>query len=189
VAVATMVDAIRRLAVRVRTLRDPGNTPRCRHWTVRSEAEIHAVASQLTDGMDSAGPLLPSMLRDLVALNTPALFLNIIDSASPVHVVLQSWDGRGIRLRGRNYLLETGSQAPEGIEAFTTAPFSHTSMLYPTAPDHPLYVISIERQEERVYRGEIPSYLTHASIMVNGVLVARCERLLHERGAHVWRAA
>jgi hypothetical protein len=164
--------------------------PRCLVREVRSESDVRAVAAQLWVGLrPSAAALSPLLLRDLVALNTPALFLNIVDEQLPLSVVLRPWDGRSIRMRGSSYLVEVGSEAPEGVEAFTSSQDAHVTALYPTAPDHPLYVISIEQQAQHVYGGAIPSYLTHITIVVNGSVITHCERLLHERGPHVWRAA
>jgi hypothetical protein len=184
-----IVRSIRRLVEYARVRRRARPAPRCASYEVRSENDILTCAAQHAPPWEGVAAVLPSLLRDLVALNTPALFLNIIDGGAPVHVMLRPWPGRSVRFRGSSYLVEAGSEAPEGMEAFTGGPFSHVTALYPTVPDHPVYMVSIERQDARLYTGEIPSYLTHVTIMVNGRLVAHCERLLHERGPQVWRAA
>lgn len=161
--------------------------PRCVSVEVRTEGDILRAAGLLARGGEPT--ILPSLIRDLVRLNTPALFLNIVDHRAPARVVLEPWEGRSIRFQGSAYLATASSEAPEGVEAFAAVPFSHVTALYPTAPDHPVYVMAIEWQGDDVYCGRVPPYLTHASIMVNGRLLTHGERLLRERGVRVWWAA
>ncbi|CAN5640672.1 hypothetical protein BH23GEM9_BH23GEM9_06620 [soil metagenome] len=184
---------LQKLVLRARSIGSAPAVPRCTSLEVRSEDEIRTAALELSATMSASSPgaaaVLPSLLRDLVSLNTPSLFLNIMDSRAPIRVVLRPWEQRTLRFRGTSFLVEAASEATEGIEAYTMAPFSHVTALYPTAPDHPVYVISLEHHDEGNYTGDIPQYLTHLSIMVNGSLVAHCERLLHERGPQGWGGA
>jgi hypothetical protein len=153
----------------------------------RSDAELMRAAHRLAPTHHGAG-YYEHHLRKLVELNTPALLLNIVQPSGPVHVCISPWEGRSIRFRGRGYLVDAGSEAPEGMEAFTASPWSHVTALYPTVPDHPVYVMSIEHQKERAHAGAVPPYLTHVTILVNGLAIVAAERLLHERGAQVWAA-
>jgi hypothetical protein len=153
---------------------------------VRSEHEVRTAAQELAGPAGVEPAALEVLLRELVALNTPALFLNIVQRGGPLRVVLKPWAGRTIRFRGRNYFVDAGAEAGEGIEAFTRTSYAHVTALYPTAPDHPLYVVSIEHQGALIHTGEFPSYLTHLTLVMNGFVSARCERLLHERGTQVF---
>jgi hypothetical protein len=166
----------------------PGHAAaRCHSMEARSEAEILGAARRLAPARVGSG-YYEHHLRRLAELNTPALLLNIVEPSARVHVLLRPWEGRSVRFRGRGYFLDAGSEAPEGMEAFTTSPGSHVTVLYPTVPDHPVYVMSIEHQKERVYAGDVPQYLTHVTIMVNGIAIAVAASLLHERGPQVWAA-
>jgi hypothetical protein len=153
---------------------------------VRSEDEVRQAAQTLAPAAHAEPAAFEALIRELVALNTPALFLNIVQRGGPLRVVLKPWDGRSVRFRGRNYMVDAGSGATDGVEALSRTPAVHTTALYPTSPDHPLYVVSIEHQGSLVHTGEFPSYLTHLTLVMNGVVTARCERLLHERGVQVF---
>lgn len=177
---------IRQVVRTMRRTRVAKSEPRCMRMQARSEQEVRTAAIRLA-GDGPAGHIEP-LIRELVELNTPALFLNIVDPGVRVSVMLRPSALRSIRFRGRSWFLDAGSDAPEGIEAFMNAPFSHVTTLYPTAPDHPVYVMSIEHQGERVYTGDAPEWLTHVTIVVNGRVIARAERLLRERGMQVWAA-
>jgi hypothetical protein len=170
-----------------RAKRVPAVVPRCMSREVRSEQEVRAAAYEVARSAPQFTPgMLEVLIRELVEMNTPALLLNVVQRSGPVRVVLKPWEGRTVRFRGRNYYVDIGSESSEGIEAFTHAPFAHTTVLYPTAPDHPLYVISIEQQGAVEYAGHFPPYLTHVTVIANGLVTARAERLLHERGVRVW---
>jgi len=176
---------LRRVLRRVAPVRVTKEVPRCVSVEARSEQDV-AIAV-LRTGADA--PVLTGLLiRQLVELNTPALYLNIVQPDARVHVVLRPAKGRSIRFRGRRWFLDAGSEAPEGVEAFTSSPMAHVTQLYPVTPDHPVYVMSIEHQGDTVYTGDVPSYLTHVTIVVNGHVVARAERVLHERGPQVYAA-
>lgn len=179
--------AMQKLVLGARALKPPRPVPRCLSLQARSEHDVRSLAMKLAGGPVGADTL-QNLLRDLVALNTPALFLNIRHEVPRMNVMLRPWDGRSIRFRGPSFMVDAGSEAPEGVEAFAIAPFSHVTALYPTTPDHPVYVISIEYQDQSLITGEVPAYLTHVTILVNGVLLAHRERLLHERGPQVWAA-
>lgn len=159
--------------------------PRCVSTQARSEGDIRVAAFRAAADRPVLGEAL---IRELVELNTPALFLNIVQPGVHVHVVLRPAPTRSIRFRGRRFFLDAGSAAPEGIEAFMHAPLAHVTELYPVTPDHPVFVMGIEHQGDTVYTGDVPSWLTHVTIMVNGRVVARGERLLRERGPQVWAA-
>jgi hypothetical protein len=161
---------------------------RCTRVDVRSEQDIRTAAGRVLPRAAADRIRMQSLLRELVALNTPALYLNVVQRAPRVHVVLRPWDGSSIRFRGGNYFVDAGSDSMEGSEAFVNAPFSHVTMLYPTAPDHPVYVISIENQGQAVITGDVPPYLTHVTIVVNGRVITQSERLLRERGPQIWAA-
>lgn len=188
-ATNTLARAMKKLAGYARVLGTESAPPRCLSLQARSEQELRFAASRLATGSALGSGTLQILLRELVELNSPALFLNIRQKRGPTHVVLEPWGGASTRFQGSSFLLEAGSAAPEGVEAFALAPFSHVTQLFPTAPDHPVYVMSIEHPAQHVITGLVPSYLTHVSILVNGSLVAHCERLLHERGPHIWAAA
>jgi hypothetical protein len=178
-----VVNTVRRLLRRVRRKH---RAPRCLSVEVRSEVEVRKIAHELASAAHTEPAAFEALIRELVALNTPALFLNIVQRGGPLRVVLQPWDGPSIRFRGRNYMVDAGAGAPEGSEAFTRAPGAQVTALYPASPDHPLYVVSIEHQGSLVHTGEFPSYITHLTLVMNGAVTARCERLLHERGVQVF---
>jgi hypothetical protein len=161
---------------------------RCTRIDVRSAHDIRTAAFRVVPDDAAARSLMQLLLRDLVALNTPALYLNVVQRAPRVHVMLRPWDGSSIRFRGDSYFVDAGSESVEGIEAFANVPFSHVTTLYPTAPDHPVYVISIENQGAATITGDVPPYLTHVTIIVNGRVVTQGERLLRERGPQIWAA-
>ena len=178
-----VLNAVKRLFLRAR----PGHrVARCLSMEVRSEDEVRNAAHELAANTNVPPAVLEALIRELVALNTPALFLNVVQRGGPLRVVLKPWDGRTVRFRGRNYMVDAGAGATEGVEAFTRAPLAHVTSLYPTSPDHPLYVVSIEHQGSLVHTGEFPPYLTHLTLIMNGAVTARCERLLHERGTQVF---
>jgi hypothetical protein len=174
--------------VQRRVRRPQQRVSRCARHDVRSEYDIRTVAFQLgrRAGMEPAA--VQSLLRELVELNTPALYLNVIQHTAGLRVMLQPWDGRSTRFRGDTYFVDAGAESVEGIEAFAHTPFAHVTTLYPTAPDHPVYAISIENQGDATIAGKVPAYLTHVTIVVNGRVITRCERLLHERGPQIWAA-
>ena len=178
-----VVTTVRRL---LRRARPKHRVPRCLSVEVRSEDEVRKAASELAGPAHVEPAALEALIRELVALNTPALFLNVVQRGGPVRVVLKPSEGRSVRFRGRNYVVDAGAGATEGVEALTRAPGAHATALYPTSPDHPLYVVSIEHQGSLVITGEFPSFITHLTIVMNGVVTARCERLLHERGVQVF---
>lgn len=165
-----------------------GGKPCCRRHAVRSEADIRAAAAALAPAARMAAPAVQSLLRELVALNTPALYLGIVQRPGPVRVVLHPWGGRTLRFRGPTYLLDAGSEATEGVEAFVAPPFARATSLYATTPDHPVYAVAIEHQGVREVAGSVPAWLTHVTIVVNGRVVTQGERLLHERGPQIWAA-
>jgi hypothetical protein len=178
-----VVTALRRL---LRRARPKQRIARCLSMEVRSEQEVRSAAHELAANAGAVPAVFEALIRELVALNTPALFLNVVQRGGPLRVVLKPWDGRTVRFRGRNYMIDAGAGATEGVEAFTRTPLAHVTALYPTSPDHPLYVVSIEHQGSLVHTGEFPSYLTHLTLVMNGVVTVRCERLLHERGTQVF---
>jgi hypothetical protein len=91
-----------------------------------------------------------------------------------------------VQFRGRNYVVDVGAGPANAVEEFERTPAAHVTSLYPASPDHLLYVVSIEHQGTLVHTGEFPAYLTHLTLLMNGVVTARCERLLHERGTQVF---
>jgi hypothetical protein len=182
-----LTESLRRFVRGAQALAPVRPAARCLSMEVRSEAQIRHAAQQLSAESRAEAVAYAWRLRELVALNTPALFLNLV-ATGPVRVVLRPWEGRSVRFRGPGYFVDAGSAAPEGVEAFTEAPFSHVTALYPAVPDHPVYLISVEHQRGFVYTGDIPSWVTHVTIVVNGGTVAGEERLLHERGPQVWAA-
>lgn len=179
--------ALRRLLARIPGVAS-GPRARCLRLDVRAEHEVRAAARQLAHAGAADSSVFEPLLRELVSLNTPALFLNIVQPGARVRIMLSPWEGRSVRFRGQHFFVDAGSESVEGIEAFVNTPFSHVTALFPTTPDHPVYVISIEHQGPHVYLGEVPSYLTNVTIVANGRVVTRAERLLHERGLHVWAA-
>jgi hypothetical protein len=166
----------------------PLATPRCAHFEVRSQAELRDAVAGLSAGQRTSPVVLSQALRELVALNTPALLLNIVQPKPRVRVSLRPWAGGSIRFRGRSYFIDAGSEATEGIEAFLATPFAHTTTLYPSAPDHPVHVISIEHPGEVFITGDVPPWLTHFTLLINEVVWARAEPVLHERGTQIWAA-
>lgn len=144
------------------------------------------MACRIAPAADLEPAAVQALIRELVALNTPGLFLNVVQRDGPVRVVLKPWDGRTTRFRGAHFVIEAGAEATEGVEAFLRTPLSHVTALYPAAPDHPVYVVSIEHQGTLVYAGQFPAYLTHLTLLVNGRTIVRCRRLLHERGPQVF---
>jgi hypothetical protein len=158
--------------------------PRCLSLQARSEDEVRTAAQRVSP---RAPVFAGALIRELVELNTPALFLNIVQPDA-AHVVLRPAALRTIRFRGRRFLLDAGADAPGGSEAFALAPLSHVTQLFPVTPDHPVYIMSIEHQGEAVFTGDVPAYITHVTIAVNGRVVARAERLLRERGPQVFAA-
>ena len=181
-AVTAVARAVRRL-VRPRATR---RVPRCVSFDVRSEVDVRNAARDLALASKAEPAAYEAFMRELAQLNTPALFLNVVQRMGPIRVVLDPWEGRSVRFRGASYFVDVGAEAPEGVEAFVRTPLAHVTTLYPTAPDHPLYVVSIENQGALVYTGQFPSYLTHITLAVNGVVIARSERLLYERGTKVY---
>ena len=182
--IGQVIDSVRRVRFRHA---DPAlrTVPRCLSLQARSEDEVRTAAQRVS-------PRTPvfaaTLIRELVELNTPALFLNIVQPGVAVHVVLRPAALRTIRFRGRRFLLDAGAEAPGGTEAFALAPLSHVTQLFPVTPDHPVYIMSIEHQGDAVYTGDVPAYLTHVTIAVNGRIVAHAERLLRERGPQVFAA-
>lgn len=166
----------------LRRARPKHRLPRCLSMEVRSEDEVRKAAQELAAGARAEPAALEALIRELVALNTPALFLNVVQRGGPLRVVLKPWEGRTVRFRGRNYMVDAGAGATEGIQGSVTS----VTSLYPNSPDHPLYVVSIEHQGTLVHTGEFPPYLTHLTLVMNGAVTARCERLLHERGTQVF---
>jgi len=178
-----VLQSLRRL---LRRARPTHRVPRCLSMDVRSEQEVRNAAHELAAAARMEPTALESLIRELVALNTPALFLNVAQRGGPLRVVLKPWDGRTIRFRGRNYVVDAGAGTMGGVGAFTKTPPAHATSLYATSPDHPLHIVSIEHQGALVHTGEFPAYLTHLTLVMNGVVTARCERLLHERGTQVF---
>jgi hypothetical protein len=176
-----VVTTVRRL---LRRARPKHRVPRCLSVEVRSEDEVRKAAVELAAPAHVEPAALEALIRELVALNTPSLFLNVVQRGGPVRVVLKPSEGRSVRFRGRNYVVDAGAGATEGAAEF--APGAQVNALYPTSPDHPLHVVSIEHQGSLVITGEFPSLITHLTLVMNGVVTARCERLLHERGVQVF---
>lgn len=183
-----IVRAALRVLRRGRRQRTAAAAACCRSLTVRSDSDIRTAAFNMARPARQDASAAQELLRELVELNTPALYLNIVQTPRPARVVLVPWEGRTLRFRGRSYLVEAGSEAPEGIAAFVDVPSARVMTLYPTAPDHPVYAISIENQDEREIGGAIPAHITHVTILVNGRVIARGERLLRERGPQIWAA-
>lgn len=181
--------ALRRLVRQARAGVAAGAAPRCLSLQVRSEAEVRSAAGRLAAGAVLDAGTLQVLVRDLASLNSPALFLHVRSRQPRVRVLLEPWAGRSLRFRGSSFMVEAGSEAPEGVEAFASVPYAQVTALYPTAPDHPVFIVSIEHQAERLIRGSVPAYLTHVSILVNGSLLAHGERLLQERGPQAWAEA
>jgi hypothetical protein len=176
----SVANTLRRLLGRTRRKH---RAPRCVSVEVRSEAEVRKVAQELAGPAYLEPAALEALIRELVALNTPALFLNVVQRGGPLRVVLKPWDGHSVRFRGRNYMVDAGADAPEAV---TRPPGTQVTALFPTTPDHPLYVVSIEHQGSLVHTGEFPSHITYLTLVMNGVVTARCERLLQERGVQVF---
>jgi hypothetical protein len=182
------VIAFDRVLTRLRVRQHRRPTPRCVHYEVRSDAELRAAVRGLQHRSAAAPVVLAQAIRELAELNTPALLLHIREEVPRVHVMLRPWDRASMRFRGREYLVDVGSESVEGVEAFLATPHAHTTALYPSAPDHPVHVVSIEHHGEKTFLGDVPPWLTHVTIMVNGVVRAWAEPVLHERGLHVWAA-
>jgi hypothetical protein len=159
---------------------------RCVHREVRSVHDLRSAVAAV------AGPtspvLLTSCLRELVEMNTPALLLNIVESSRPVNVVLRPRAGSSISFRGSSYLVRAGPAARAGCDAPPTTLPAHSMTLCRALPDHPVHLVSVEHHGEAVFTGDAPPWLTHFTLVVNGVVVTRAEPLVHERGPQVWAA-
>lgn len=159
--------------------------PRLGHtWEIRTALDIDLVAARLGDSAPAGDPSLrESLIRELVALDTPALFIDVAERPG-TRVVLRPWDRPGTRFVG-NYLVEAGSGATEGSEAFVTA--SHDVPVFVTAPDHPVHVIALHHLGRASHEGRVGADVTHVTIVINGHVVARSEKLSRER-VRMWAA-
>jgi hypothetical protein len=126
-------------------------------------------------------------LRELFELATPALYLQVETGGEPCRIVLVPWDRRQVAFSGRGFHLLGGAEAEAGKGAFLVPKGLRIPPLNGNAPDHPVFLVALEQPGQHEYRGYIPPYVTHVTIIADGNEVTTACRLAHDQGARVFR--
>jgi hypothetical protein len=128
-------------------------------------------------------------LRDLYDLATPALYINVVTAGEGCRIVLVPWERRQVSFSGNGWHLLAGAEAVTGIEAFMQAKRPRRPRLYSSAPDHPLFVVTVDQPGQTEFRGYFPPYLTHLTIVADGNEVVDACRLVHDDGVRVFKVS
>jgi hypothetical protein len=155
--------------------------------TVQMAADLPAEASRLGRLGEAGFRETLRGMRELYELSTPALYLHIVTGGQPCRVVLVPWDRRQVSFSGPGWHLLAGVEAPSGVEAFIVPRGLRTPLLYSNAPDHPVFVVALRVPGQHEFRGYIPPYVTHVTIVADGREVVSTQRLAHDAGARVFQ--
>ena len=128
-------------------------------------------------------------LRDLYDLATPSLYINVVTAGEACRIELVPWDRRQVSFSGNGWHLLAGAEATTGIEAFMQSKRPRRPPLYSSAPDHPLFVVTVDQPGLSEFRGYFPPYVTHLTIVADGKEVVDACRLAHDEGVRVFRVA
>ena len=174
-----------------RALRRPTRAPTVRRhnavFKVEQASELGSAAVRLCRLGRTRFQQTLRRLRELYDLATPALYLQVATGGQPCRIVLVPWDRRQVSFSGRGWHVLAGAEATAGTEAFILPKGLRVPMLYSHAPDHPLFAVSLEQPGEREIRGYFPQYVTHVTIVADGLEVVEACPLSHEHGARVFR--
>ncbi len=184
------MNVLTRIARRVILGRPPRRIARRRNADVRRIDES-ADARRAAFAFARRGALLPSLatrfMHELLALRTPALYLQVIAPDDADGVVIEPWDQRKISLCGGGWTLDLGTPATNGVHAWALPSDARRFDVYETAPDHPVLAVSVDAGDQGLVRCFVPEYLTHVTVVLNHKVLAAALRIEHGRGTRVLR--
>lgn len=173
----------RRIGIAKRTPRRSTPQADIRRIEDPTEARRMAFSFSRRGGLSVAHAV--SRVNELLALRTPALYLQVTGSGTTA-VVLEPWERRKVSLCGNGWTLDAGEGAPTGSPAWVASDDARPYRLYETAPDHPVLAVAVRVGVEGEVRCFVPEYLTHATIVVNGRVMAAAQRIDRDREAYVF---
>jgi hypothetical protein len=173
----------RKIGIAKRTPRR--STPQADIRRIEDPAEARRMAFSFSRRGGLSIPHANARVNELLALRTSALYLQVTGSGTTA-VVLEPWERRKVSLCGNGWTLDAGEGAPTGVPAWVTAKDARPHRLYETAPDHPVLAVAVRVGVQGEVRCFVPEYLTHATIVVNGRVLAAAQRIDRDREAYVF---
>lgn len=154
--------------------------------TVKQAVELGAASAQLSRlGRTSFRSTLRRM-RDLYALATPAIYLQVRTMGEPCRIVLEPWDRPPISFSGRGWHLVAGAEATGRLDSFFLPRHLQKRLFTSKAPDHALFAVAIAQPGQRNLHCHFPPSVTHVTIVADGEVVVDTCRLSRD-GARVFR--
>lgn len=140
---------------------------------IRDEQQLARSAFLLAHQGDGLPVIIQTLLTKLWKLNSTTLYVQIQGSTSPADLVLSRQSEHLIVATGQKFRVETATHEPAPDGAYLVEQQYRQLGLYETPPaEQAIVVLRIAAGSGRTYLVDVPSYVSHATVVVNNHLVA-----------------
>lgn len=145
---------------------------------VRTDVEAERAAVLLAHQGRRSNSLVRALLRDLLRLDTTALYVQVDGAPARAEVVVTRTSGHQVVATGQKFRVETETHEPAPNGAYRTAREYRRLGLYESPPAERILVVArIRAGVGTVHLVDVPAYVSHVTIVINDRILASAARI------------